>query len=321
MATPKAKGWSERIGRRLKLRDLHVLLAVADARGMARAAAQLGISRPVVSKTIADLEYVLGVNLVERAADGVELTSYGRALVKWSMAVFDDLRQGVNEIGFLSDPSSGRIRVGCPEVIASGLMPEVILRLSRKYPRAVVEVVHATQAVELLFQQLRERSIDILLGRIPVNLQDDDLSINVLFDDRQFVVAGANSRWARKRKIDLAELVDEPWVLPPPDHFATRYIGDVCRARGLKPPAVTVVSNSRTLVYELLASGRYLAVAPEIALHFNASRKGIVKLPLNLPPATDPIAIVTLAAREQPPLLPGFIECATAAVRSIPRPR
>src|SRR5216684_1178902 len=99
--------WSDRIGRRLKPRDLHVFLAVAEQGNMAKAAERLAISRPVVSKTIADLEHVLGVRLLDRTSHGVEPTLYGRALLKRSVAVFDELKQSVTDIASLGDPNSG----------------------------------------------------------------------------------------------------------------------------------------------------------------------------------------------------------------------
>jgi DNA-binding transcriptional LysR family regulator len=107
--------WSDRIGRRLKPRDLHVFLAVAEQGNMAKAAEQLAISRPVVSKTIAALEHTLGVRLLDRNPKGVEPTLYGHALLKRSVTVFDELRQGVKEIEFLADPNAGEVRCACTE--------------------------------------------------------------------------------------------------------------------------------------------------------------------------------------------------------------
>jgi molybdenum-dependent DNA-binding transcriptional regulator ModE len=95
--------WSERIGRRIKLRDLHILLAVAKAGTMGKAAVALAVSQPVVSKAIADLEHALGLRLMDRSPQGIEPTVYGRALLKWSVAAFDDLRQCVKELEYLND--------------------------------------------------------------------------------------------------------------------------------------------------------------------------------------------------------------------------
>src|SRR6266702_6983843 len=126
--------WSDRIGRRLRPRDLHVFLVVAEKGNMAKAAEQLAISRPVVSKTIADLEHTLGVRLLDRTPHGVEPTLYGHALLKRSLAVFDELRQSVKEIEFLADPSAGELRVGCTEPLAAGFMAAVIDSISQQYP-------------------------------------------------------------------------------------------------------------------------------------------------------------------------------------------
>src|SRR5215831_12430765 len=80
--------WTDRIGRRVKLRDLHILLAVAQTGSMSRAADRLAISHPVVSKTIADLEHALNVRLLDRTPQGTEPTAYGRALLSCSTTVY-----------------------------------------------------------------------------------------------------------------------------------------------------------------------------------------------------------------------------------------
>jgi DNA-binding transcriptional LysR family regulator len=99
--------WTERIGSRIKLRDLHILLAVAEWGSMAEAAKRLAISQPVVSKAIADLERSIGVRLFDRTARGVEPTVFGRALLNRGIAVFDELRQSVQDVRFLRDSTSG----------------------------------------------------------------------------------------------------------------------------------------------------------------------------------------------------------------------
>src|SRR5215470_7018136 len=120
--------WAERIGRRIRLRDLHVVLAVAEHGSMSKASAELAISHPVVSKTITDLERTLGVRLFDRISQGVELTTYGRALLKCGTAVFDEMRQGLKQIEFLSDSISGELRIGSPEITMAGLLPAIVER-------------------------------------------------------------------------------------------------------------------------------------------------------------------------------------------------
>ena len=130
--------WADRIGRRLKLRDLHILFAVVQWGSMAKAAHHLAIPQPVVSASIGGLEQTLGVRLLDRSRRGVEPTVYGRALLNFGLAAFDALRQGVKEIEFLADPTVGELRIGCPEWIAAGLLPAVIYRLLQQHPRLCI---------------------------------------------------------------------------------------------------------------------------------------------------------------------------------------
>src|SRR5499433_331091 len=95
---------SDRVGRRVKLHDLHVLMAVAQSGSMGKAARRLNTSQSAISRSIAELEHAFGVRLLDRSRQGVEPTEFGRALLDGGAAVFDGLRQAVKNIEFLSDP-------------------------------------------------------------------------------------------------------------------------------------------------------------------------------------------------------------------------
>src|SRR5258708_31588593 len=123
--------WAARIGRRIRLRDLHILLAVAESGSMSKASTHLAISHPVISKTISDLEHTLGVRLFDRNSQGVELTTYGRALLNCGVTVFDEMRQSLKQLEFLADPKSGELRIGCPEILTAGCPPATAGRLFR----------------------------------------------------------------------------------------------------------------------------------------------------------------------------------------------
>ena len=122
----------EQTGRRLKLRDLRILMTVVECGTMGKAAGRLAVSQPVVSKAIADLEHALGVRLLDRSRRGIEPTPYGRALTKRGVAIFDEMRQGIEEIEFLSDPTAGEVRIGATDPINAAIVAPVIDRLSRQ---------------------------------------------------------------------------------------------------------------------------------------------------------------------------------------------
>src|SRR5258708_12341395 len=112
-------------GGRVKLRHLKIIIAVAQSGSMAKAADSLAISHPVISKAIAELEQALGVRLFDRGSQGVEPTMYRRALVKCGVAVFDELRQGVNQVAFLADPTFGQFRIACSQPMSAGPRPAI----------------------------------------------------------------------------------------------------------------------------------------------------------------------------------------------------
>src|SRR3954471_17829924 len=151
---------SDRVGRRMKLQDLHVLMTVVQAGSMGKAAHLLNTTQPNVSRSIADLEHALGVRLLDRHPQGVEATEYGRALLDCGVAAFDELRQGVKNIEFLANPATGELRIGSHHFLASSFVASVVDRLSRRYPRIVFHVLAAEH--DVLQRQLSDRNIDLL---------------------------------------------------------------------------------------------------------------------------------------------------------------
>ena len=128
----------DRVAHRLKLRDLRLLDTVVRWGSMAKAAKHLNLSQPAVSKAIAEMEHVLGVRLIDRGRQGVEPTPHGLALLKRGVAIYDELRQGVAEIEFLSDPTAGEVRIAASEPFTAGLVTSLVARFTRRYPRASV---------------------------------------------------------------------------------------------------------------------------------------------------------------------------------------
>jgi len=307
--------WSERIGRRIRLRDLHILLAVVQCKSMAKAAEHLAISKPVISKAIADLEHVLGVRVLERDRHGAEPTPYGAALLRRGITVFDELREGVKDIEFLVDPEAGDVRIGCNHILAIGFVSAVVDRLSRRFPRMVFHIV-ARQA-EVLHRELIERNVDLLVARRLGGLADEQLSFELLFDDKDVVAASAQSPWARRRRIELAELMNEVWVLPPSDNLVGSIAKRAFSACGLGYPHTTVVSDSPHVRMALLANGRFLSIFPVSSLRFPRRRGEIRELPVELPRAYVPVGIVTLKNRTLSPVARLFVDAAREVAKPL----
>src|SRR5580704_644838 len=260
----------EHIGRRLRLRDLQVFLAVIQSGSMAKAAAQLGITQPAVSDIVAGLEQMFAVRLFDRTPHGVEPTVYGRALLARGRAVFDELKQGIRDIDFLADPTAGEVMIGCPGSVAAALLPTAIERIGAQHPRVVLHF-DEVPSPSSEFPSLSNRVHDVVLARIARPLADENnLSIEVLFDDPLVVVADIHSPWARRRKVDIVELCDAPWILTAPHTWVHKSVSEAFEARGLVMPRVSLATPSALLRIDLLARGPYVTALPISVMRLNA---------------------------------------------------
>jgi DNA-binding transcriptional LysR family regulator len=319
----KIADWDDHIGRRLRLRDLRVFFAVVQSGSLARAATQLRVSQPAVSQVIADLEHALGVKLFDRSSRGVEPTVYARALLTRGRSAFDELRQGIRDIEFLADPTAGELKIGYPESLARVIVPLMVARFSEKYPRVVMHA-DIVPAPGFKFPGLRERTHDVVLARMPKPLPDDyladDLNVEILFDDPLVIAAGRHSRWARRRKVDIVELIDEPWILSPPNTWSHARVAEAFRARGLEGPKASLVTFAMDLRAKLPAHGRFITVVPKSGLRPDGDQPALKILPVDFPTRPWLVTILTLKNRTLSPVVERFIECAREVAKEFSAP-
>lgn len=303
-----------RIGRRLRLRDLHILLAVVQSGSMVKAALQLSMSQPAVSKAIADMEHFLGVRLLERSPRGVEATRYGTALVRRGNAVFNELNQGVKEIEFLADPRVGELRVGTTDPFAAAIGAPIIDVLSRQHPRVAFHIV--TGDLSTLVLEVRARNVEYAISRLFDLVAVPDMATETLFHDPYVVVAGSQNPWTRRRGFRLADLLGEAWVMPPYDTVQGRQNAAAFRESGVEPPRPTLTTLSLNLRNTLLATGRFLTILPRFTLTLRGKGSPLRALPLELPRTRRAIGVVRLKNRSLSPLGELFLD----RVRAMAKP-
>ncbi len=269
----------DRVSRHLKLHDLRVLMAVAETGSMRKAASVLNTTQPSVSRAIAELEDTVGLPLLERYPHGVELTLYGRALLDGGVAVFDDLRQAVKRIEFLADPEAGDVRIACGFHLAASFVSSVVERLSARYPRIAFRIV-GLESTSQMYTELLGRNVDLVVARGPDTELNDQINFEFLFDDFNFVVVGARHRLARRRRLSLADLIAEAWVLPPSGAAPGKLVDDAFRALGTDPPRRAVTATQPDVRMRFLATGRFLTVFPTSVLSMSAVRPDFKVLPV-----------------------------------------
>jgi DNA-binding transcriptional LysR family regulator len=278
-----------------------------------RPAVLLNTTQPAISKSIADLEHAMRVRLLDRTAQGVEPTRYGRALLQRSTAVFDELKQGVKEIEFLADPTAGEIRIGSTEPLAAGIIPAAIDRLNRQYPRISchVDVQADFTALE---NKLRAREIDLMIACNLAHPISEDLNSEMLLSDRLLFVTGLRNPLARRRKLELTDLLNENWTLPPLGSAPRTVVVNAFQAAGIEAPKATVTGFAIPLHASLLASGRFVAVLPQSLLHLSVDMP-VKVLPVDVQMELSGVKIVTLKNRTQSAVAEVFTGCARAVAK------
>jgi DNA-binding transcriptional LysR family regulator len=308
-----AAQWNDRVRRRLRLRDVDILLAVIETGSMGKAAGALNMSQPAISKAVAYLEHTLGVRLLDRSRLGVEPTPYGRALIKHGVAMFDELRQGVQDIATLADPTVGEVRMGGSEHTIAAIYSPVIHRFSGQYPRMSFHTIVGD--LRTLSRELDARHIDFVVSRMYSPPSEEHL-VEDLFEDPLVVVTGPNNRLARRRKIEFSELLDEPWTLQPRENSFGSFAMDAFRAAGHAPPRITVATTSSNLRGEMLATGRYLTMVPRYWVLLPRRHPSLRILPVEFPNTRLKVAIITLKNRSLSRATELFID----SIRAVTKP-
>ena len=288
--------WDDRIGRRLRLKDLHTLQTVAEVGSMAKASERLALSQPAISKAVSDMEHALGASLLDRSARGVALTESGRLLVERTRVVFDEISQGVSDIERLSDPTRGIVKIGTTHPVAS-VVSEIISRMASKYPRVGYDVM--VSDLDTLIGELRQRTRDVVVTRWAAPPVADDLTVKPLFKSPLAVVAAQGHPLLRRKKLSLADVMDERWALSPPDSFLGRVVVDLFRRRKLLVP--TAAADELTLDpatrLDPLLERRFLTILPAQMLRSPAQRAWLRALDVDLRDSLQPIAAITLQKR------------------------
>jgi DNA-binding transcriptional LysR family regulator len=306
----KVIDWDRHIGRRIQLRDLYVFFAVVQAGSLAKAAAQLNVSQPAVSQFITNMEHALAVKLFDRNSRGVTPTSYGHVLLKRARAAFDELKQGIQEIEFLSEPNSGEIKLGCPEGLAP-ILPPIIEEFSRRYPKIILDIYE--EEIATFASKLRSRNIDIVLQRLhgrprPDDPALDDLNVETLFEDELIIAVGKKNPLGRCKGLDLAKLLDEPWILANPPSWNHRVISEACRLRRLRMPNLALSTFSTHIRASMVSSGRFVTTFPRSVASFYAKRFELKILDIDLPQPPWPVATLMLKNRTMAPAVHLFLD-------------
>jgi DNA-binding transcriptional LysR family regulator len=309
-----AMDWDSRLIKQIKLRDLQILKAAVDAGSMMKAANVLAITQPAVSHAVAEMEHVLGVSLLDRTSIGVSPTIYGQALLTRAAVAFNELRQGISDIESLADPTVGELRMGTTPPM-SAVASAVYNRLVPQYPRMRFEL--SVASTDKLLRQLRQRDIEFVISRLTDWMEVDDLSVKTLFYDELAVLCSKHNKWARRRNVSLADLINEPWVLPAANGSIIRIIKKAFEERGLDVPRPTVETPHTYALSLLVSNGPFLTMHPKIMLATPSHQHRLAAVDVRLPVTRGPIALIMLKGRSLSPAANLFVQFAAAVAKEM----
>lgn len=275
---------------RLRLRHLSVLLAVADARSMKRAAARVHLTQPGITRLVQEAEEMLATPLFERGRRGVAPTPAGEVLLSRARSLLTDVAATRREVAAIAAGAVGRVRLGVLPVVETDLLPRALLRLRRDAPRLGVVVEEGAR--EVLTEALRRGSLDLVVGRLSPSDAGAALAALPLFGLPVAVVCGAGHRLARARRAGWERLAAEEWVLPPAGTPVRAALEARFHAAGLAVPRAQIESASVLTNLALLADSPLLAVMPLGAARVLAEAGALCVLPVRLEDGLPPVGVL-----------------------------
>jgi len=229
--------------------------------------------------------------------------------------VFDELRQGVEDLATLSDPNAATLRIGSSPANEAGLVPRVIERLARRFPRMRFIISTGTTASRM--EALRERRVDIWVARAHTDDPGPDFQFDPLMHERLLVVTSRTSPWAKRPKPSLSALAKAPWIIAQPELMQGSPVRRAFAAEGLALPETLIISDSLNFRLSMLQTGQHVTFMPDSAVLLAPPLPWLRVLPIALPRWHLPVVVATLRHRRPTAAASLFIAEAHAVIREI----
>jgi DNA-binding transcriptional LysR family regulator len=284
----------------LKTHQLVFLVHLDEERRLARAAAAAGLTQPAASKLLRQIEETLDVKLFDRHARGVAPTRYGEILVRHARSALSEIGLAREELAALKAGCTGKAAIGTIVEPGANLVPTAIATLKQRYPGTLVHV--EIDASRLLVHRLLQGHLDMVVARLLDAEAADEVEYEPLaLDEPHAVIASARHPLAGRAHLRLEDLIEQPWIVPPPGSLVREKLAAMFLHQGLPQPHDIVETSSLPMITALLEQGRMVVALPEVSVG-SYCKAGILKvLMTDLPVGIGGFGIITRRSRELAP--------------------
>ncbi|MGD9634007.1 MAG: LysR family transcriptional regulator [Pirellulales bacterium] len=256
----------------MEIHQLRYFVAVAELLSFTKAAARCEVSQPSLSQQVQKLERDLGVQLLDRLGKRIRLTDAGEALYERATAVLDALDEAKSCVQTSLDWQKGTIKVGAIHTIAPYLLPEVVRRLTRRFPQA--QIVVEEQLTEELIANCLAGELDVGIVALPI--VEQRLRAESLFTEKLMAAVPSGNRLAKSKRVTLDDVTREPFVLLDDMHCLGRQTLQVCADHNCTP-VVSCRTAQLLTVQELVALGQGVSLVPEMATEHDRDRRVVYR--------------------------------------------
>lgn len=287
------------IGARLKFRHIQTFVEVARHKSVAQAAAVLRISQPAVTKTIRELEGVLGVSLLERDGRGIKVSRYGEIFLKHAGATMTALRQAVDSVSQDAARMGPPVRIGALPTVSVNIMPKAMLSFLKGDTGSTVKIVTGENAV--LLEQLRVGELDLVVGRLATPEKMSGFSFEHLYSERVRFVVRANHPLLAANTSIFERLHEFPVLTPTSNSVIGPVVDQFLLAHGVAPLPTRIETVSDAFGRAFLRISDAIWIISEGVVAADIADGTLVMLPLDTADTSGPVGL-TMRADMQPSL-------------------
>ncbi|MGE5130127.1 MAG: pca operon transcription factor PcaQ [Sphingomonadaceae bacterium] len=286
---------------RLKLRHLQCFLAVAEERSIQRAAERLAITQPAVSKTLRELEEILGAPLFRRGRRGAVPTTAAEVFLRHARASVAALEQGVDSLAQARQRGGVVLRLGLLPSVAPCFAPPAVLRFRTEMPGTLLRVASGPNA--LLLAQLQHRELDVALTRLSDPEHMTGLTFEHLYADALALAVHPDHPLLREREPGLERALRYPAIVATPGTTLRQSAESLVAAHGLALPEDRVETLSVSFARALTRTGDMVWFAPIGAIEIDLSAGLLARVPLSTTGTEEPIGLALRADAAPGPAL------------------